>query len=327
MIFQTHLIAEIGVHVFILISQSVVCFKYYKPLLISKSNYQKKMLFLNCIIWLGSFLGCILTGIAYGCLPNSYTTLLNTTPTSALIPIYYAYRYIYFVQLFTYQIGLFGILLIQLKRYNKVFSLMDQNHTPYAQNVLGIFLLAILIVVLYNQLFADNWLDWQSRQKDWLFHYLHAIWFFLVCSFEIMLNIKGIKIIVHWHMENVANWNFINPNSFRVSKMQIPLFTWFTITLDIILVSVGFLIHLFGYMLTTTEDKMVMFRFCYLFVSIHFYLSSNYLDTTSDLVRQLVIEPKRENVIVNNPNQLAAKPQSPPKDSFLSIKDQTTYKS
>ncbi|KAJ3319535.1 hypothetical protein HDV06_006268 [Boothiomyces sp. JEL0866] len=231
-------ILEYLVHAILVVTESSVCWSLYQRYKKGKKCYTKKIFLLHLTVLFGIMLGVLLTTVAYTLFPDDYNTLLSSA-LPAYETGYLTYRYLYFVQLITYQLALFGLFLVDYQRYVEIYELIkDKKIHLVIKGVFSVVLIVALGYISYNHLSPQNREEWQALQASWNFHYVHAIWFYLVCLSGVVISVSCMVLIYNWKLNKNMHYKDIT----------FPLKLKVIVILDFIQITIAFLIHFFTFL-------------------------------------------------------------------------------
>ena len=238
---------------------------------------------------------------------------------------YLLFRVVYFLQLVTCQLCLFGVLLVQLERFEGVWVAIKSSTLKWMPIVKGFYVgfLGVVfgcIVVWHG--FPLDWRQWQIINKSFAFHNVHAVWFFAVFAGELVVCCGGYLVLVEWvkrecravEMRNL-NYNAdstnnttsatsdqreITASSSRKSgttlgsiqsvffeNRDVSTWTKALIIMDAFQITLILIIHFFAnFTFVYFMDIVLAFRFCYLSVSLHFWASFYYLDAPRQVMER-----------------------------------------
>ncbi|KAI8898870.1 hypothetical protein BC833DRAFT_588170 [Globomyces pollinis-pini] len=283
--------AEYAIHVVLIIAQMIVCKKAWTRYKERTNAVQINLyLFLtHCIVLFGCILGLAIAIMVYSTLPNDYVTLLAESLENYSVQ-YYAYRVIYLVQLLTYQTALYILFYLQVERCRNILITTGTKMNQLFRIGLFGYLIILWILIIYNQFAVSDYKSWQQLQRNWLFHYLHASYFFVICASDILITLLGISRIQRWYFD--LSSLMLTEKEIEQLRSNIPKISktnrWLLV-IDCINVTLALVIHFFGaYLFKNPRDKILDFRLCYLSVTLHFLAGFFYLDSTELIIMELL---------------------------------------
>ncbi|KAJ3301040.1 hypothetical protein HDV03_001464 [Kappamyces sp. JEL0829] len=269
--------------------------------------YHRRILHVHLALLVGILLGIACSSIVYiGFAENDYTDLLLLPPTTAKAVFYLSYRIVYAVQLFIYQTGLYGLFYVQFDRFSSILQASSPRYLPTAiKSCYLVFLAVLLAVVAYYQIYPSSWGSWQNLNQSWVFHYLHAAWFFVVCLSDVCITVVTFLLVLKWKKEQTAiplneapvEDAYVGTSPIlmdsRVFEYSIPLKLKLLLAADLFVLVVMLFLHLFNNAIfSNPREQAITFKFCYLVVSLHIMCSFLYLDLPRQVLTVILGQKK-----------------------------------
>ena len=221
---------------------------------------------------LSLILGAFITIVVYQ-LPNNYNDLISRTD-EAIVPFLENYRALYAAQLVVHLVSMMGLLWVGLDRASEMYALIYGVSKKWDLKPIKIisctFALILFGFIFYNQIWFDTWRDWQLKQGRGPFHIFHALWFLFVCGADVYLGIYNNQLI--------AKELFLSSSSkLGRSYLTVLLFDGCSLVVFCVL---HILVTVFNMeqLYISPNLRIMVFRWCYLAVSIHFICAFFYLE-------------------------------------------------
>ncbi|KAI8912406.1 hypothetical protein EDD86DRAFT_201283, partial [Gorgonomyces haynaldii] len=281
---------QLSLNILIVSAQAYVCWLSFLRWKGQKSDYHFKILSLHPVILLGVVLGLVIDLTVFLRLPDAFMTL-KLDRFDNYPDVFVQYRIMYYIQLMSYQAALLGLLLLGLERLKQVVNLtkLRSMDMMWVKAFFWIYFIWLEINITYMQFFPATWTQWQTEQTYNIFHIFHGLWFFIVCSVELLAAWLNIQVVL--------NWNTYTDRPLRLRRQSRPMLLpqWVkpVMLMDAIAVVAALIVHFYAYLnVTNATDRTLAFRFCYLSVSTHFMASYFYLDAVRLLAKDLTTHKK-----------------------------------